>query len=180
MDLWARIAPASWLDRKLWRDSGPGARLDAAIALAADAPGVEAAEAAIVSLGVALAAWGTPIGSSIRWQRHEDDFERTTEFLAEPLRVAGEALSARRDLSVALERARELERHVHEAAQARFPERDVLVRALSHAAFVDCVFRAASLRGRPSPVAPLCRLWNTGYALEALDASGATVEIPPI
>src|SRR5450432_1499541 len=41
MDLWARIAPPAWVDRKKWRDSAPAARLDAAIALAADAENVD-------------------------------------------------------------------------------------------------------------------------------------------
>src|ERR1700722_19337039 len=58
MDLWAQIAPASWIDRKRWRDAEPVARLNAAIALAADVEGVEAEEAAVAALRVALAGWG--------------------------------------------------------------------------------------------------------------------------
>jgi hypothetical protein len=66
MDLWARIAPVSWIDRKPWRDCAPAERLDVAIALAADVDGVEVAESAVGSLRVALAAWGTSMGSPAR------------------------------------------------------------------------------------------------------------------
>jgi len=180
MDLWARIAPSSWIDRKRWRDSGPGGQLDAALALAADASGVEEAEAALLSLGVALAAWGTPIGGTVRWKLGDDDFPGMTELLSEPLRAASEALSARRESSIVFERAGRLEREVQEAVTARFPSRDVLARGIAHAAFVDCVLRAASLGGRPNPVTSLCRLWRAGYALSALDSAGAVVQIPPL
>ena len=178
MDLWARVAPVSWIDRKRWRDSDPDAQLDAAIALAADVEGVEAAESAIDSLRVACAAWGTPIGPRIRWRSFDHDFERTAELLAGPLGAACEALTARGVGSVVLERADLLEKEVHEAARVRFPERTALARGLAHAAFVDCVVRAASLAGRPNPVTSLCALWNAGYVLAAIDATGVTIEIP--
>src|SRR5262245_39454376 len=31
MDLWARIAPSTWIDRKRWRDADPASRVDAAV-----------------------------------------------------------------------------------------------------------------------------------------------------
>jgi hypothetical protein len=180
MDLWARIAPASWVDRKRWRDSEQGSQLDAALALAADVDGVEAAENALASLRVALAAWGTVIGPRVRWRWLEQDFSRTAELLTEPLREACEVLAARGVQAVVLERAQQLEREVHEAAHARFPERTVLTRALAHAAFVDFIWRAAALSARPQPVTPLRELWATGYVLSDVDASGIAVEIPPL
>lgn len=42
MDLWARIAPAHWQDRKMWRDESGDARLDLAVALAADVDAIDA------------------------------------------------------------------------------------------------------------------------------------------
>ena len=180
MDLWARVAPVSWIDRKPWRDSEPAARVGAAIALAADFEGVEAAESAIASLGVALAGWGTPVGSRIRWRPFERDSEAIGPWLAEPLRAACDALSARGVESVVVERAQHLERDVHEAASARFPDRVLLARDLARAAFVDCVIRAAPPSARPNPVTSLRELWKAGYVLSAIDASGVTVEIPAL
>jgi hypothetical protein len=168
MDLWARIVPSAWIDRKPWRDADPAARLDLAIALAADVEGVEAVEAAIG----ALRASGTKVGARVRWRTFERDFEGTPELLATALHAARERVSAS-----ALDRARHLERDVHEAALVRFPERPTLARALSHAAFVECV---CGLAGRPNPVTSLRDLWRAGYALSALDASGVTVEVPPL
>ena len=178
MDLWTRVAPVSWVDRKRWRDSEPAAQLDATIALAADVEGVETAESAIGALRVALAAWGIPIGFRMRWRSFEHDSDRTTELLAKPLGAACEALSAQGLESVVVLRAQRLERDVHEAALVRFPERPLLARGLAHAAFVDGVWRAASLAARPNPVTPLRDLWMAGYALSAIDSSGVTVEIP--
>ncbi|HWZ88100.1 MAG TPA: hypothetical protein VNW92_04600 [Polyangiaceae bacterium] len=180
MDLWARIAPASWIDRKRWRDSEPASQLDAALALAADVAGVEAAENALGSLRVALAAWGVAIGPRVRWRWLKQDFPRTAELLTEPLREACEALAARGVQAVVLERAQQLEREVHEAAHARFPERTVLIRALAHVAFVDFIWRAAALGERPNPVTPVRELWITGYVLSDVDASGIAVEIPSL
>jgi hypothetical protein len=180
MDLWARIAPPSWIDRKRWRDSDPAARVDAAIALAADVEGVEAAELAIDSLRNALGPWGTPIGARIRWRAAAHDFEGTEQLLTEPLRAARDELAARGLESVVLERAQHLEREIHEAACTRFSERPVLARALAHAAFVDYAWHAASPPGRPNPVTALRDLWATGYVLSAIDASDVTVEIPAL
>jgi hypothetical protein len=179
MDLWARIAPASWIDRKRWRDTDAALRLDAAIALAADADGVEAAEAAIGSLRAALAAWGTPFGSRVRWRLGEQDSEHASTLYAEPLRAAW-AACRRGTEPVVLERATCLQQDVHHAALARFPTRPLLARDLAHAAFVDLVWRAASLADLPNPVTPLCDFWKTGYALATIDASGVTLEIPAL
>ena len=178
MDLWARVAPASWLDRKRWRDSASAAQLDACIALASDVEGVEAAEAAVVALRTALAASGTTVPERVRWRGFERDFEGTAELLEEPLRAALAALSAREHASVALERARALEEIVHEAARRRFPERASLARALGHAAFLDFVWHAASLDARTNPVTPLRDLWAAGYVLSAIDEHAVTVELP--
>ncbi|GAC1549468.1 MAG: hypothetical protein NVS3B10_12780 [Polyangiales bacterium] len=179
MDLWARVAPPSWIDRTRWRDSDPAARIDAAIALAADVEGVEAAEGAIGSLRVALATWGTPIGSRIRWRAVAHDAECAAPLLAETLRAAQEAIAERGAEATTLERARALERDVHAAALLRFPDRALLARELSRAAFVDCMLHASVVR-RTNPVSALRELWRTGYVLAAIDASGTTVELPPL
>jgi len=173
MDLWARIAPAHWMDRKRWRDSDAALRLDAAIALAADVKGVEAAESAIASLRAALSPWGAPFGSRVRWRLLEQDSEHCSALFAEPLRAARQDAPA-----VVLERAARFERDVHEAALMRFPERPLLARDLAHAAFVDCVWHGAELADLPNPVRPLCELWKTGYVLSTIDASGVTIGIP--
>jgi hypothetical protein len=180
MDLWASIAPSSWIDRKRWRDGDPATRLDIAIALAADVEGIEAAEAAIRGLRAALAEWALPIGSRVRWRWFELDVDGTSELLAKPLRAACEALSSSDAKAVILERAHRLERDVQEEALGRFPGRVMLARALAHAAFVDFVWRAAAISGRANPVTPLFELWSAGYALSALDELGVTVELPPL
>ena len=184
MDLWARIAPGSWLDRKRWRDSNDGARLEAALALAADPAGVEAAEGAIHALGAALAAWGTPLGSTIRWRSFDAGADGETdcvsELLARPLNAAREVLGKRSAGPILLERALGLERGVREAARQRFPERPLLCQAIAHAACVDFCLRAAGLGDRPNPVTELCALWQTGYLLADRDAASVTLEIPPL
>jgi hypothetical protein len=177
MDLWARIAPPSWIDRKPWHESPPAQRLDLAVALAADWPGVAAAEAAITLLRGALAAWGTAIGARIRWRSLEKDCDLSRELLVEPLRAARNELAARGQEALAFERARRVETEVHEAAHARFSERPLLARTLAHAAFVDCLLHAASLDARPNPVTALRDLWATGYLLSAIDETGVTVEV---
>lgn len=180
MELWARIAPRSWLDRKRWRGAAPAAQLDAAIALASDVEGVEEAESAVGALRVALAASDTAIPSRVRWTTCEEDFDGTAGLLAKPLRKALDALSSRDHVSVALERARALEDEVEEAARARFPARTNLSRSLSHAAYVDFVWRAASLDAHDNPVTPLRDLWETGYVLSAIDESVVTIALPEL
>lgn len=180
MDLWARIAPPHWVDRKRWRDSEVERQLEAAIALAADVDGVEAAESALAKLQSVLAGWGTRLGSRIRWRALPQDFDGTTALLEEPLRRAREALVGRDIHAVALERAAELQREIAEAARARLPEHPLLAQGLAHAAFVDYLFRAASLSAPQNPVTALRELWATGYALSALDSDGVTLAIPPL
>lgn len=55
MDVWARIAPSAWLDRKRWR--GTPEPMEAAVLLAADIDGVEVAER-----GFARVSW-RPLGT---------------------------------------------------------------------------------------------------------------------
>jgi hypothetical protein len=170
MDLWARIAPGSWIDRRRWQDTEAALRLDAAVALAADVAGVEAAEAAVDALRAALAAWGTPLGPRVRWRLLALDAEHTGALYAELLRAA-------RPDAAAVERATRLQDEVHQAALARLPARPGLAGDLGRAAFVDCVWRSDGAN-RPDPVAPLRDLWQTGYVLSAVDASGVTLELP--
>jgi hypothetical protein len=180
MDLWARIAPASWIDRRRWQDTPAPARLDAAIALAADVEGVEAAESAIDSLRVALAAWGRPVGARIRWRLLPQDSEHSTALFAEPLRAAREKAAWQGTEAVALERATRLQGEVHDAVRVRVPDRPLLARDVAQAAFVDCLCHTTALADLPDPVGPLRSLWKTGYLLAAIDASGVTVELPSL
>ena len=182
MDLWALVAPASWIDRKRWRDAEPRgqARFDAATALAADVEGVEAAESAVLGWRAALAAFATHIGERVRWRAFEHDAEVVAPLLAEPLRIARAALAAVGGEAVVVERAQRLEGEVHAALLARFPERPRLTKDLAHAAFVDGVWRAAPVADRPDPVAPLRALWKAGYVLSAIDASSVSLELPSL
>ena len=183
MDLWARVAPPSWTDRKRWRGTEGELRLDAALALAADVDGVEAAEAAIGSLRSALASWGTSVGTRIRWrlfeQGAEQDGEHGAAMLAVPLSAARGALGERGAGAevAAVPRAHGVEHLVREAALARFPSRPKLARDVAHAAFVDVLWHLVELGG-PSPVEPLRQLWMTGYVLAEIDEHGVTLEIP--
>jgi hypothetical protein len=180
MDLWARMAPRSWHDRKHWRDSAPAAQLDAAMALASDVLGVEAAEREVASLRSALAAWGVRIGTRIRWRAIESETECVTGLLAEPLVGARAALAAHPSATTARARSERTRRAVHDAACARFPRRPLLAEGLAHAAFVDALVHAAGLVDRPNPVTPLRALWMTGYTLAQVGAEGVTLEIPPL
>jgi hypothetical protein len=170
MELWARIAPPAWRDQKKWRAFDPDRYAEAAIALASDVSGVEAAEAAVDALRRVL-----PIPALTRWC-----FDDATPFdvralLAEPLRAATERLASRDGGPFALARASLLETRVHEAARARLPE--ALARGIAHAAFVDAVWNAARI-GEPSPAAPLRALWRTGYTIAWIDARAVTLAIP--
>jgi hypothetical protein len=179
MDFWARIAPASWIDRKRWRGCAPASRLEAAIALAADAENVEAAEEALGLLRSTLAAHGISVGARIRWRWFERDAETIAVLLREPLRAAREACPAV-DRAAIFEHARRFEHGIVQAALCRIVERPLLARDIGHAAFVDFVWRAASLSEARNPVAALRALWKTGYILSDVDASTVTLEIPPL
>jgi hypothetical protein len=180
MDLWASVVPPSWVDRKRWRDSEPAERLDAAIALASDVDGVEAAESAVDALRIALAGFGIVIGPRLRWRGFDSDVDGTTALLVTPLRAARDALAVRGAEAVVFERAQRVEKDVLDAANVRFPERPLLAQSLARAALVDCAWTAAPLGVRPNPVTALRALWATGYVLTAADATGATLELPPL
>ncbi len=182
MDLWARLTPGSWHDRKRWRDSSAADKVDAAVALAADVRGVEAAEAAAHSLRSALAAWGVTLGARIRWRAIEHEGDAVTELLAQPLLAAQAALASEHANGIVGRRSEAIRRAVRGAAAAspRLPARPLLTAEIAHAAFVESMVRAAAIDGRPDPVAPLRDLWRSGYALVEADASGVTLEIPPL
>ncbi len=172
MDLWARVVPASWMDRKLWRDSDAATQLDAAVALASDVEGVAAAEAAVASLRAAASAWDVRLGPRIRFRMLADDADPTSDLLVEPLRAASAGLR-----SSVLERAERLEHDVRDAMLARLPERPLLARSVARAAFVDVLWRVATVRDHANPAAALRALWTTGYVLAAADTSGVTLAI---
>ena len=180
MDLWAAITPASWHDRKRWRDSAAPARLDAVVALASDVAGVEAAESAAVSLASAAATWGTRVGPRIRWRvaGSESDESDVIRLLAKPLATLEATLADSPFEAVIRARSEQIRHAVRAAASIRLPGRPRLAETLAHAAFVDALACAAS-PSDPSPVAPLGELWMTGYSLAEVDAAGVTLEFPP-
>ena len=178
MDLWARIAPPSWIDRKRWRDCEPAARTDAALALASDVEGVEAAEVAIGELRDRLTPWGIALGTRIRWRAFERDEAPVSALLAGLTAQVVEAVSTHDIGPVVLERAADLEQEVLAAATARLPERPMLARDLGRAAFFDFVCEAASLPDRPNPAVTLRQLWTTGYSLSAFSSSTVDLELP--
>lgn len=178
MDLWARMAPPTWHDRKHWRHGRPGTRGDLAVALAADVAGVEAAEAAATALRESLAVWGVEVGPRTGFRLLEADGDATTERLAAPLEAATNALAARADEQATLFRMAEMAAGIREAAAERLPHRPQLARSIAHAALVDGALREAGLEARPNPVESLCQLWRLGYVPAVLDASGVTLELP--
>ncbi len=181
MDLWTRMVPSSWLDRKRWRDSPSAAQLDAAIALASDVEGVERAEAAVAQLREALHPYGVVLPSRVRWVLLAPDFEDCAKILERPLRAVLDVLSPSGPHAPAvLERARSLEHEILEAARTRFPDRPLLTAAIAHAALVDHLWRVASPADRTNPVAPLRELWTTGYVLSNVDDFAVTLSVPAL
>jgi hypothetical protein len=178
MDLWARIAPRSWIDRKCWRDAPAAAQLNAAIALASDPDGVEAAEAAATALGATLERWKAPIGRRIRWRPYDQDFDR--DLLAGPLEAAREALATRDGASIVLAYAQKLEKEVHDEALSLEEDRAPLAASLGRAAYVDALWGASTLDPDANPVTPLRALWTTGYVVSTVDAQGMTLAFPPL
>lgn len=163
MDLWARIAPHSWIDRKPWRDSPPASRVDAAIALAADIEAVELAEAAA----------RTSTGRTrvrFKYVDRDVDSAQADELLAAPLRAAWHTALGRDGGSFLVERARSVAAGVLAAANARLPSRPLLSGDLAYAAFADVL--------GVTEVTPLRALWSTGYVIHSIDATSVTLEIP--
>ncbi len=177
MDFWARVAPASWLDRKRWRDAPPAARLDVAVALAADPEGVEAAEASVASLRRALAPWGVDLGPRVHWRPSEGDPSVAPALLERPLEDALDAVASREEASIVLAYARRLAAEVHDAAHLRLPGRPSLAFDVAYGAFVEAVWSAA-FADAPCPAVPLRDLWATGYSLASADDAGVTLGVP--
>lgn len=171
MDLWARVAPAAWLDRKPWR----GADLDLAMALASDASGTDRAAASVRSLRERL---GADVGPRVRWAWLDGDADAAFSLLAGPLALAQDALSRRDWELVAFARAHALEDAVHDAVLATWPERPMLARSVSLAALVEAIWVAAALPVGGCPIGPLRELWATGYVITAADAEGVTLAMP--
>jgi hypothetical protein len=170
MDLWARIAPPSWMDRKRWRDSEPARRLDAAIVLASDPNGVDDAEAAVRG----LRRWFT-FGLKVRFCFVPKD-RFVASLLEAPIRGARPTLASSSALAL---RARRLERDVRAAVRGRFPERPALARGLGRAAYLD-VLSSAHGNAHDNAAGALSAIWRTGYSVTELDNSGITLEMPPL
>lgn len=150
MNLWARIAPIAWHDKKLWRDSPAIDRVDIAVALASDVAGVEAAERSVVELRAAFAEEGVAVGPRIAWRFF--DLDRAlfvTTFREPPPRF-------RED--------------VRDAVLGRLPDRPLLAR--------DVAYMATQRRSRTADA--VRALFRTGYGIHTLDANGVTLEVPSL
>jgi hypothetical protein len=112
MDLWARIAPTEWHDRKVWRDGPAIDRVDLATALASDIEGVEAAEESVRALAAIHSGEGFTIGARISWRFFDHD----------------------RAVFVTTLREAPTRKDVLDAVLARFPERPLLARDVAHLA----------------------------------------------
>lgn len=182
MDYWAVVVPPSWVDRKRWRDAPADARLDVAVALAADTENVEAAEAAIDELRRALVALrdeSPSVGARVRYLPLAEDASVVVSLLEEPLRIAREACPERqRERIVA--RAEEVGQKVCAATLARFPERPQLASDIGHAAHVELVARAACRQDVLAIVHAMAKLWETGFVLTAADERSVTIAIPAL
>jgi hypothetical protein len=114
MDLWARIAPPEWHDRKLWRDGPAIDRVDLAVALASDVQGIQDAETAVGRLRAAYAKEGFEIEERISWRFFDHDRALfVTTFREPPPRI-------RED--------------VRDAVLARFSDRPLLARDVGYLA----------------------------------------------
>ncbi len=180
MDLWARITPSRWHDRKRWRGNPPWSRHEVAIALAADIAGVEAAEAAVATFRSALAAWGVTLGARIHWRATVSESECAAGLRVQPLSRVAQALVGQQAKTAAHPASEPIERVVEAAVLARWPGRPLLAEGIARAAGVDALVRAAAPADRPNPVTPLFDLWSTGYALVGADDSGVTLEAPAL
>jgi len=162
MELWARIAPPSWIDRKRWRDSAPCTRVDAATALAADVEGVELVERAAFELFGA--------DTRVRWVQGSTDVAVVEPLFADALRAVEQGGIAQHVVA----RAQKLAAQVHDLVRARIADRPALARDVAHAAYVDCMVH-------PSRMRPLHAIWRAGYVVTSVDAArGITIEIPPL
>jgi hypothetical protein len=175
MDLWARVAPRSWLDSKKWRGSEPAMWLDAALALASDPDGVDAAEAAALSL--CRNAPGKSVAPRVRWQMGSRDSSHVASLYG-PLveELVGVAIADREGKGTRAFRAAEA---TLASAMERLPDRPMLASDLGLARFID-EMRTSAGRDAKSPVAPLMALWRSGYAIAAVDANGIALELPDL
>ncbi len=179
MDLWAQIAPSSWIDRKRFRDGDVGTMLDAVVALSSDPDGVEAAERAVTALGSTLAPYGVTLGTKLRWRALSADGE-CLEPLVSPALEAARARCPQKIEARVLARADAVAAKVEQALGGHFPERPGLAADLGRAARLDFVWRAASLPEPGNPASPLAMLYRTGYVLVAADADGVTLAFPDV
>jgi hypothetical protein len=178
-DLWAKVAPPSWVDRKRFRDAGQGAKLAALVALASDPEGVEAAERAVVALRTTLAPHGLSLGQRIVWRPLAQDRECFAPVLSARVRFAREACPRKIEARI-MERAEEAAGELERAVLDRHPDRPLLAADLAAAFRLDFVWRAASLSESENPVAPLRALYRTGYVPGAMDSASVALEFAPI
>lgn len=151
MDLWARIAKPEWHDQKRWRDCPAIDRLDLAVALASDAEGVEAAEAAARRLRAAYATEGVTIAARLMWRFTDHDRAVfVTTFREPPPR---------------------LREDVRDAVLARLPDRPLFARDVAY---------LATATERREIVEAARAIWRAGYGIQAIEPHGITLELPPL
>lgn len=180
MQLWARMAPPSWIDRKLWRGNATAAQLDVAVGLAADPAGVDAVSVCVLALQEWNKRWGVAIGPRVAFRPFEGDGSVATALLAPARQVAERALAAQDYAVVARERADRVEAEIRDAVLARFPSRPGLAADVAGAAFVEAVWRAASQGQSHDPTTPFAIIWRAGYSLACANESGVSIEVPPL
>jgi hypothetical protein len=179
MELWARLAPPSWLDRKRFRGGSEASMLDALVALASDPDGVEAAEHAAGALRAVLAPHGVTLGSKVGWRALGADEPCWSALLAAPLRAAGDACASKIRARV-FERAADVAADVAARVVVRHAGRAQLAADVGATACLDVVWQAAALPEGENPAAPLRALLRTGYVLAAADAASVTLAFPAV
>lgn len=184
MDLWSRMAPPTWIDRKPWRGNAGEAALDTAVLLAADVDGAEAAERAARELFGAR-----PILWRLLPEPHADEphaggllehADYTHSLLDAQEHAALEALATCEMKPGILARARRIEHDVEARAGHALTAEPALAKSVGRAAFADALCGAARSLGAdvPNPSAHLYSLWATGYVIADVAESAVTLGIP--
>lgn len=202
-NLWAAVAPGRWVDRPRWTaHADVKERLSVALTLASDPDGVDRAEASALELAASLSGWGTPVGDRVSWRVGEDvPFDApATKLFVNAVRAAYEALDVTDRAPFILQRCAKVRREVLKASRkAALNDSEcgkALGREIAQAALIDFVWNAAAVEalrtdsdspfGRvpfsklPNPVAPLVKIWKTGYFVSSVSERGVVLGAVPV
>lgn len=179
--LWARVAPARWLDAPR-RVAGPA---EAVVALCSDPDGVETAEGAVASLRGALRGFQVEIGPRIEWWVAT---ELTFAVRAEALLAGPAAALARVATHAATQHAHRRRREVRERLRvpAVSTRNSSIARELGFLAFASALWADAAprlpgdLAATTDPFGPALAIWGLGYVLTGADASGVVLTALPL